>query len=230
MKKFLGLFLFIFCLIFVSGRTSTYAFGNSCSGTWNPTLPLDPANAVDPICLQCGQCGCTPDQVCIIDCTYPPPNSCGWKCDTSLTCGGCNAATAGQCGLSGACGGPCEICQGPVYTCIEDKVNCESSPACYAILHPLTSGTSPYDYSYSGLRFSNLEAVLAPVAKILFYASLVVGVLLIIYSGYALMTSEGNPQKVQQSQEQLTAAILGIMFILLSAAILRVIINSILVA
>ncbi len=96
------------------------------------------------------------------------------------------------------------------------------------------SPTSPYDYkydySYSGLRFSNLEAVLAPVAKILFYASLVVGVLLIIYSGYALMTSEGNPQKVQQSQEQLTAAILGIIFILLSAAILRVIINSILVA
>jgi len=42
------------------------------------------------------------------------------------------------------------------------------------------------------------------------------------------MTSEGNPQMVQQGQEQLTAAILGIIFILLSAAILRVIISSIL--
>jgi len=90
------------------------------------------------------------------------------------------------------------------------------------------SGTNPYNYDYSGLRFTNLEAVITPVAKILFYAALVVGVILIIYSGYILMTSEGNPQKVQQGQEQLTAAILGIMFVLLSAAILRVIINSIL--
>jgi hypothetical protein len=90
----------------------------------------------------------------------------------------------------------------------------------------VSSGSYP-DFSYSGLYFTDLEAVITPIAKILFYAALAIGALMIIYSGYILMTSEGNPQKVQQGQEQLTAAILGIMFVLLSAAILRVIISSI---
>ena len=42
------------------------------------------------------------------------------------------------------------------------------------------------------------------------------------------MTSEGNPQKVKEGQEELTAAIIGTFFILLSVAILRVIISSVL--
>ncbi len=47
----------------------------------------------------------------------------------------------------------------------------------------------------------------------------------VVIAGYTLMTSEGNPQKTQEGQEQLTAAIIGIAFILLSSAIIRVIIN-----
>jgi hypothetical protein len=57
---------------------------------------------------------------------------------------------------------------------------------------------------------------------------LFIGIAFIVKAGYTLMTSEGNPQKVKDGQEELTAAIIGTFFILLSVAILRVIIRSIL--
>jgi hypothetical protein len=297
MRKFLSLSLFFFCLLLVSGRLYSYAFGNVCSGNFNPS---DPATAVDQTCLQCGKCSCGVDQNCQLKCPVPmlPGSLCAWTCTSNPSlCGGCQAAVAGKCGVSGGCG-VCEKCLGTPYTCQLDQTGCESDPACYNYLHPpgnyicngqgvdncsqtnscpadsckstcgscgcssgkycgiyvtqigATSvwecvdgsqpgglcfnggggggGISPgYDFNYGGLYFNNLEAVITPIAKILFYAALVIGALFIIYSGYILMTSEGNPQKVQQGQEQLTASVLGIIFVLLSAAILRVIINSI---
>lgn len=48
-----------------------------------------------------------------------------------------------------------------------------------------------------------------------------IAVLLIIISGYRLMTSQGNPERVQGAREQLTAAIIGLIFIILSFSILR---------
>ena len=51
----------------------------------------------------------------------------------------------------------------------------------------------------------------------------VISVLLIIISGYKLMTSQGNPERVQGAREQLTAAIIGLLFIIFSLAILQTI-------
>jgi hypothetical protein len=41
------------------------------------------------------------------------------------------------------------------------------------------------------------------------------------------MVSQGNPQQTQDAQEQLTAAIFGIVFILLSVTIIRLILTKI---
>ena len=41
------------------------------------------------------------------------------------------------------------------------------------------------------------------------------------------MTSQGDPQKVSKGKEDLTSAIMGLLFVLLSIGILRVIINGI---
>ena len=41
------------------------------------------------------------------------------------------------------------------------------------------------------------------------------------------MVSQGNPQQTQDAQEQLTAAIVGIIFILLSVTILRIILGRV---
>lgn len=82
------------------------------------------------------------------------------------------------------------------------------------------------DYGYAGPVFTSFTDVVAPVAKVMYYAALTIGVGAVILAGYMLMTSEGNPDRVKQGQEQLTAAILGVLFILLSAAILRIIIGT----
>lgn len=81
---------------------------------------------------------------------------------------------------------------------------------------------------YDGPVIRNIAGLLAPVFKILFYAGIFVGILGIIYSGYLLISSEGDPGRVKEGKDQFTAAILGTLFVLLSVLILRVIINNIL--
>jgi len=50
-----------------------------------------------------------------------------------------------------------------------------------------------------------------------------IALLLIIYSGYQLMASQGNPEKLQAVKDQLIAAIIGLVFIIFSFVILQVI-------
>jgi len=63
--------------------------------------------------------------------------------------------------------------------------------------------------------------------KTLFGAALslvgILAVLLIIFSGFKLATSRGNPEKVKDAQEQLTAAIVGLLFVIFSLVFLEVI-------
>lgn len=47
--------------------------------------------------------------------------------------------------------------------------------------------------------------------------------LLIIFSGYQFMTSQGNPEKIQAARERLISAIAGFLFLVLSLVILEVI-------
>lgn len=50
-----------------------------------------------------------------------------------------------------------------------------------------------------------------------------IAVVLIIISGYKLMASQGNPEKVQGAREMLTSAIVGLLFIIFSFVILQII-------
>lgn len=50
-----------------------------------------------------------------------------------------------------------------------------------------------------------------------------IALILIIVSGYQLMTSQGNPEKVQAAKETLTSAIVGLLFIIFSMVILQII-------
>lgn len=51
-------------------------------------------------------------------------------------------------------------------------------------------------------------------------------VVLVIYSGYLLMSSQGNPDKLREGKDILTNAIIGFLVILLSVAILLLISNT----
>ena len=57
--------------------------------------------------------------------------------------------------------------------------------------------------------------------------AVIMGFLLILKAGYALMTSQGDPSKVSEGKEDLTSAIMGLLFVFLSIGILRVIIKGI---
>jgi len=50
-----------------------------------------------------------------------------------------------------------------------------------------------------------------------------IALFLIIYSGYQLMASRGKPEALQAAQDQLTAAIVGLVFIIFSLVILQII-------
>jgi len=55
-----------------------------------------------------------------------------------------------------------------------------------------------------------------------------IALLLIMRSGYKIMTARGNPEGVQQGREQLVAAIVGLMFIVFSFVFLQVIAGDLL--
>lgn len=51
-------------------------------------------------------------------------------------------------------------------------------------------------------------------------------VLLVVYAGYLLMSSQGNPDKIKEGKDIITNAIIGFVVVLLSVAILILISNT----
>jgi len=58
--------------------------------------------------------------------------------------------------------------------------------------------------------------------------AIIIGLYLIAINGYKIMMSQGDPRNVQEGREGFSSAIIGLLFVLLSVAILRVIIGTIL--
>ena len=71
-----------------------------------------------------------------------------------------------------------------------------------------------------------MQLFITKVFNIVFPLAILIGFIKVVLGGYALMTSQGDPQKVGEGKETLTAAITGMLFVLLSIGILRVIIDS----
>ncbi len=141
-----------------------------------------------------------------------------WKC--SGGCGDGIMEGSEQCGEgdNAACRSICG--NDATYEC--NNCMCECHPT-----EPPQEPGEVHDLLYSGPIITSLADLINPIAMVLYYAGLFIGVFFIVYSGYRLMVSQGDPQQAKDAQEQLTAAILGIMFILLAKAIVTVIINLI---
>ncbi len=154
---------------------------------------------------------CSPNGTCGSAANCPQYERCvSGVCTTDPTC------------QSNTCGGegqPC--CTNIVASCIGDLI-CNSSDIC--VIDAASLGQRE---EYQGPKISNLEDLVSPLVKILYYAGIFIGILMIMYAGYLFMASEGDPMKLKDAQEQLTAAILGVIFIMLSVFILRVIMTNI---
>lgn len=87
--------------------------------------------------------------------------------------------------------------------------------------NPCPDGTC--DTALGGIDVNHPEKFIGSIFSILLSVAGVVALLLIITAGYQLALSQGNPEKVKAARERLTAAIVGLMFIIFSVAILQVI-------
>lgn len=196
-------------------------------------------------CQQVGKCGSAVDgqegKYCKVD-TFPPYRTLwedapclygadsDWKTkddclahcksEPKICCSvlGTGECIPDECGIEAGCE-PGELC---MFFHGSNHWGCSLGP------HDKCSGDAPYEGPvYNGPIIESLEEILNPVVRILYYGGLFVGIFFIILSGYKLMTSEGDPQRTKEAQEQLTSAIIGIIFILLSTTIIRIIISEI---
>lgn len=66
---------------------------------------------------------------------------------------------------------------------------------------------------------SALEAKVVPAVNFIVAFSALIAIILIIVSGYTLITSAGDPEKIQKGQQGLTAAIVGMVIVFLARII-----------
>lgn len=74
-------------------------------------------------------------------------------------------------------------------------------------------------------RLPEIIPILEKVLDYLFPIAGLICLIFIIMGGYMWLISAGDPAKVKQAQGTLTWAILGLVFVLLTVAILEVVIN-----
>ena len=59
------------------------------------------------------------------------------------------------------------------------------------------------------LQFSTFCGLIKAIASAIFWISIPVGILVIVYAGFLFMTSNGSPEKIKAGKEALFFAILG---------------------
>lgn len=89
------------------------------------------------------------------------------------------------------------------------------TPADVCPSNTCTTAIGNIDTSSSGFIESIMRFVLSIAGGI--------ALLLIIISGYRLIVSQGNPEHIKNAKDQLTAAIIGLLFVIFSLVILQVI-------
>ena len=75
-------------------------------------------------------------------------------------------------------------------------------------------------------EIENEEGLVEAIISFAIPLAVICVVILVVYAGYILMSSQGNPDKLKEGKEILTNAIIGFFVILLSVAILLVISNT----
>ena len=72
---------------------------------------------------------------------------------------------------------------------------------------------------------STIDGVVTIVLNIAMPIAGLAAVVLMVIAGYNMITSQGNPDKLKEAKDMITNAVIGLVFILLSVAILMLISN-----
>ncbi len=170
-------------------------------------------------------------------CDSKATNSAGAPCaaiDESVLDCICKDTTTFTCGVNGATNdftracGTGEVCDNTVlaqpgrtdpWPCTS-QVNPSNAPT-GTTYNPCPNGIC--DTAIGPINTGTPSAFIQTIFSILLSISGAVALILVIVSGYQLSLSQGNPEKVKGARERLTAAIIGLVFVIFSVAILQII-------
>lgn len=97
----------------------------------------------------------------------------------------------------------------------------------FAAVDPGEGGGS-YNPALLGSSF-NVGSFLSLFYRIAMPIAVILALINIAKAAYGIMFSEGDPRRVSESKEDLTSAIMGLLFVLLSIALLRIIMGQIII-
>jgi len=158
---------------------------------------------------------CCPDDQLICNHESPRP-------DLASVCRACQAQIDQKCQLYSSDDTLCCANNAPCVQQSSGNYKCqESGPQpSITISNPCPNG---YCQTAIGQIPLDITAFIKKLFQVILSLSGGVALILIIYGGYRLSLSQGNPEKVQQAKEIITSAIVGLLFIILSVTILQVI-------
>ena len=169
----------------------------------------------------------TPMPGCGRGCTLGPGDVCP-TIDPGLVCTRINPSTT-VCRNSGCDTQPSCVCPGPTPTPTPSpgagtctNVCDATTDDCCPGFFPSRSGSSCTCTGANAEQlalFSIINGIMLPIV-------IIVGMFIIVLAGYKILTSQGNPQELQTGKENLTSAIIGLIFVLMAVSILRVIIKA----
>ncbi len=73
---------------------------------------------------------------------------------------------------------------------------------------------------------SDVPTLVAQIVRIAGPLAVISAFLLLVYGGYLLTSSQGNPDKLQEAKSVITNAIIGLLVVLLSVGILLILSNA----
>jgi hypothetical protein len=106
------------------------------------------------------------------------------------------------------------------------KATCKANGACNCTFVPDNPDDLIISRGGTTLKGFDLGKFSSSFFKIAFPIAVILGFINIISAGYMLMTSEGDPRRVNEGKEKLTAAIMGLLYVLLTIGILRIILGT----
>ncbi|MFA5776675.1 MAG: beta-galactosidase [Patescibacteria group bacterium] len=121
-----------------------------------------------------------------------------------------------------------------VVTCAcVDKTGCWTNSSgtvvanfCTAGKFPVVSGTSPTFTCSCEDANTALTTFFNIINGIMIPLTIILGIFIIVLAGYKILTSQGDPTKLQEGKDNLTSAIIGLIFVLMAVSILRVVIKA----
>lgn len=105
---------------------------------------------------------------------------------------------------------------GPIDTPTPTNVPINPCPSQNGVCTKVDTALGSIDVSGPTGFIANAFGVLLSIAG-------AVAITIIILSGYRIMTSQGDPEKIKGARESLTSAIIGLLFMIFSVAILKII-------